>query len=134
MRQFFANLGFEPVKGGPDFFLHPKVYAKNGIQIDAVAGHEDTLLVIECLTKQKLGKGVELDEEIQTYAGKRDAIRQAVAEGVDYPELKRYNNFVFILATKNFQISENQVTEAKQLRIELWDDESWTTTTSLSKR
>jgi DGQHR domain-containing protein len=122
VRQFFSNLGFEPVKGGSDFFLHPKDYAKYGLQIDAVAGHEDTLLVIECLTKQKLGKGVGLNDEIWAYEGKKKAVVQAIQEGADYPELKKYTNFAFILVTKNFQIGEGQVANAKKLGIELWDD------------
>lgn len=122
VRQFFSNLGFQPVKGGSYFILHPKDFAKNGLQIDGVAGHEDTLLVFECLTKQKLGKGVTLNDEIWVWEGKKKAIIQAIQEGTDYPELKHYTNFVFVIVTKNFQIAPGQVANAKGLGIELWDD------------
>jgi DGQHR domain-containing protein len=122
IRSFLSKLEFNPVMGGPQLILHAEEFGKFGMQVDALAGHEDTLLIIECLTRQKLGKGVGLDEEIWIWAGKRKAITQAIKLGKDYPLLSKFSNLVFIIATRNFQITEAQEAKALENGIYLWTD------------
>ena len=122
VRDFLTKLGFEPVLGGKDFILHGEKFGKFGLQIDAVAGHEDTLLVMECKTKQTMGKGVLLDDEIWIWSGKKESILDAIKQGNDYPQLKKFTDFRFIVATRNFQITEPQEAKAKQNSVYLWTD------------
>ena len=50
IKSFLERLEFDNVDGAKDSFQI------NGIQVDVVGGHEDTLLIIECTMKQELGR------------------------------------------------------------------------------
>ena len=43
---WMKKLGFKDVDGGTKFVI-------NGIQVDACGGHEDNLIIVECLTPKK---------------------------------------------------------------------------------
>jgi len=106
VRQFLKDLEFERVNGGKSFYLNKK-------QVDAIAGHEDTLLVIECSTKKRL------KEVINEYRGKIESLKEGLRNHADY---KKYRNLRFIVATNRRRISVEDINAASEKpRIYLWD-------------
>src|SRR3989344_2754021 len=88
------ELEFSDVDGARDDFIF------GGVQVDAVAGWEDVLLVFECTTKKNLGKK-DLSEKISSFRGKMSLIRSGLLVDSTY---KHYKKIWFILATKNIEI------------------------------
>lgn len=91
IKQFLQNLEFNDVDGARDNFLI------NKIQIDACGGWENALLVIECKTKQKLGKK-NLRSAINEFRGKIPLLKKGFE---NHPKYKKYTLFKYIIVTKN---------------------------------
>ena len=110
----FAKMNFQELneisKDSKDFKLG------NAHQIDVFAKFEDTVTLVECKSKEELGKASirKFLHEISGY--KNRAI----------PEIqKNYSKKTkvgFVLATRNYIISENDVQLAKELDIALFDE------------
>lgn len=108
IRRLLKVSRFDNVDGGRGFVL--------GDQIDAVAGHEDTLLIVECKTGPRDGRPI-LDD-IRIVRGKMDKIREAAKESGRYG---RYSDFRFVIAT-NFPIRDVDREEAdRNPGVYLWD-------------
>ncbi len=108
LRKLLRSLGFDHVAGGPGFRL--------GEQIDACAGIDDTLVVVECKTGPKVGKPI-LDD-IKLLRGKTQAIINACQAD---PAYKRYKSFKFAVAT-NFPVRDIDLEEARrEPQIGVWD-------------
>lgn len=88
VREFLKDLKFEDVDGGRRFII-------NGVQVDAVGGHEKTLLVIECTTKRKLRK------EIEEIRGNIKILEKGFG---GHPKYKKYRRHCFLIATNTRKI------------------------------
>ena len=109
VRSFFKANKFSDVDGGTNFVL--------GVQIDACAGYEETVLIVECKTGPS--KGRPLLDDIRILRGKMAQIREAAGKD---PRYEKYPNFVFVIAT-NFEIRDIDEREAAgRDRIFLWDE------------
>lgn len=93
VRSLLKKLDFENVDGGRTFKI-------NGIQVDACAGWENALLIIECKTKQTLGKK-SLRSYISEMRGKQKILEEGFAANSIY---KKYTFFKHLLITRNIKI------------------------------
>ncbi|MFC1594685.1 DGQHR domain-containing protein, partial [Candidatus Omnitrophota bacterium] len=114
VKSFFERLKFSDVDGASDSFMI------NGVQVDVCAGHEETLLVVECTMKQELGKK-SLKEKIKLFRGGADSLKKGFRR---HPVYSKYKNFKFILATKNIEVRPEDITFANEHlpRVSIWDD------------
>jgi DNA sulfur modification protein DndB len=114
IKQFLQNLEFNDVDGARDNFLI------NKIQIDACGGWENALLVIECKTKQKLGKK-NLRSAINEFRGKIPLLKKGFE---NHPKYKKYTFFKYIIVTKNIQVRRPDIEFANQQpSIYIWNDD-----------
>lgn len=93
VRSLLKKLDFENVDGGRTFKI-------NGIQVDACAGWENALLIIECKTKKTLGKK-SLRSYISEMRGKLEILEEGFAAN---PIYKKYTYFKHLLITRNIEI------------------------------
>lgn len=93
VRSLLKKLDFENVDGGRTFKI-------NNIQVDACAGWENALLIIECKTKQTLGKK-SLRSYISEMRGKQKILEEGFAANSIY---KKYTFFKHLLITRNIEI------------------------------
>ena len=106
VREFLKDLKFEDVDGGRRFII-------NGVQVDAVGGHEKTLLVIECTTKRKLRK------EIEEIRGNIKILEKGFG---GHPKYKKYRRHCLLIATNTRKIRpEDEKFSQQKPRIFLWD-------------
>lgn len=106
IRDFLKDLDYQDVDGGRSFII-------NGIQVDAVAGHENTLLVIACTTKKKLRNTIE------AHRGNMKILKQGFKASTTY---KKYKNFRFIVATNRHKIRDEDSDFAEQKpKVYIWD-------------
>lgn len=91
---FFNRLKFDDVDGGRDNFLI------GGVQVDACAGHENTLIFIECTMKQTLGKK-SLRDKINEFRGKIELLEKGARKKEQY---KKYKYYKYVLAVKNIDV------------------------------
>lgn len=109
VREFLSQLKFHDVDGGPTFKL-------GGWQLDAVARHEDTLLVIECVTA-KGRKRIDFRNEITNLKGKMQAINHGLKDDGRYKDCV---DVKFILAS-NASPSQNEMDLADaEPKVYLW--------------
>jgi len=114
IKSFLERLEFDDVDGAKDSFQI------NGIQVDVVGGHEDTLLIIECTMKQKLGRK-SVRDKIKEIRGVADALEKGFKK---HPIYGKYKYFRYVLATKNIIIRHEDIVFANNSkpRIYIWDD------------
>ena len=114
IKQFLQNLEFNDVDGARDDFLI------NGIQVDVVGGWDNALLVIECKTKQKLGKK-SLRQAINELRGKIPLLEEGFKR---HPKYKKYSFFKYIIVTKNIKVRRVDYEFAKKHpSIYIWNDD-----------
>lgn len=106
IREFLSDLNFQDVNGGRNFLI-------NGIQVDAVGGHEKTLFVIECTTKRKLRK------RIQEVRGNINILKRGFKKHSGY---RKYTKYYFVIATNTREIGrEDKKFSKRKPRILIWD-------------
>lgn len=112
IRKFLRNLGFKDIGGGSSFKF------KN-IQVDACGGHEQTLLIIECIySSKKMRKSIR--DKIKKLRGDVSIIRNGIKK---HPLYKKYRSVEFVIATKNILIRDVDREFAKSdSNIFIWDD------------
>ena len=103
VRELLKKLDFENVNGGRKFKI-------NGIQVDACAGWENALLIIECKTKQTLGKK-SLRNYITEMRGKKEALEKGFAAD---PIYQKYTYFKHLLITRNIEIRKEDYNFASE--------------------
>jgi len=109
--KFLKNLDFQDVNGGSTFKV-------NGVQVDACAGHEDTLLVIECTTAKKKEEKYVRDK-IRKLRGDIPILSKGFHK---QPQYQKYRNIKYVLATGNLELKEVDKIFANQPhKIYLWD-------------
>ncbi len=114
IKQFLQNLEFNDVDGARDNFLI------NGIQVDVCGGWGNALLVIECKTKQKLGKK-NLRSAINELRGKIPLLERGFKE---HPKYNKYTFFKYIIVTKNIKVRKSDYEFANQSpSIYIWNDD-----------
>lgn len=114
IKQFLQNLEFNDVDGARDNFLI------NGVQVDVCGGWENALLVIECKTKQKLGKK-NLKSAISEFRGKILLLEEGFKKHSQY---SKYTFFKYILVTKNIKVRKLDYEFANQHpSIYIWNDD-----------
>jgi DNA sulfur modification protein DndB len=105
-RGFLKDLGFQDIDGGRRFRI-------GSVQIDAVGGHEETLLVIECSTRKSLGKVV---------TDHRENMRILERGFKSNETYKKYKKFRFIVATNRQKIRyEDSKLAGEEPKIYIWD-------------
>lgn len=110
VRELLVGLEFRDVGGGPSFKFGP-------VQIDGCAGHEETLLIVECTTaKGKLKPN--LREKIKAFRGIREQIESSVSKNSTYSKYKR---FIYILATNAEINAADRKFAALVPEVLLWD-------------
>lgn len=86
-------------------------------QIDVLAVDGDTVFIVECKSREVLGKK-DLKKDIAEFSGNKNDIRNAVKKLLGVRVLK----FVFIFATENIEWNDNDILDAKEKRILIWDE------------
>lgn len=111
---FLEKFDFEDVEGAKENF---KV---NNIQVDAVGGHEHTLLILECTMKQELGKK-SVRDKIKELRGVTLSLEKGFKSHSVY---SKYDHFRYVLATKNIDVSYSDIVFAnrERPRIYIWDN------------
>ncbi|MCK4781417.1 DGQHR domain-containing protein [Candidatus Parcubacteria bacterium] len=114
IKQFLENLEFCDVDGARDNFLI------NNIQVDVCGGWDNALLVIECKTKQKLGKK-NLRAAISEFRGKILLLQKGLK---NHPVYSKYTYFKYIIVTKNIRVRKCDYDFANQYpSIYIWNDD-----------
>lgn len=110
---FLRRLNFKDVNGASDSFRI------GGIQVDAVGGHEQTLLVIEChMSLEEEAKS--LRGKIERFRGRITQLPQKIREDQVYG---KYANIRYVLAVKNVNARREDIEYANQApRIYIWDE------------
>src|SRR3989338_939739 len=112
VKDFLKFMRFEDVCGGDSF-------KPGGRQVDAVAGWEDTLFIIECKTKEELGSSNILGT-IDALRGKSITITDSLRTMNDYYcdgktyNFSKYKKFIFVIATENIIVSKTEQQHANQ--------------------
>lgn len=110
---WLKDLGFKNVDGGRNFRV-------GGIQVDACGGHEDTLLVFECLMATKRSKQ-SVRRKIQTLRGSMPILNKALHKHSIY---SKYTKPKYILLTKNIAHNEGDYKFAQEKpEISIWDEQ-----------
>lgn len=86
-------------------------------QIDVVGVDQDTVFVVECKSKEVLGKK-SLKAEIAEFAGNMPDFRASFKEVLKNRDLE----FVFLMATENIQWDEVDRHDAADAGIQVWDE------------
>ncbi len=86
-------------------------------QLDIAAVDGEIVFVVECKTQERLGKS-ELKKDIAEFVLNQNDIRNAIKEILGNKDL----DFVFILATENIELSDNDKLDAKESNILIWDE------------
>jgi len=86
-------------------------------QVDVLAVDEGTVFVIECKSREISGKK-SLKKDIAEFAGNMNDLRNAVKQLLGVRSLE----FVFVFATENIEWDENDKLDAKEKRIQIWDE------------
>jgi len=97
--KFLKKLDFQDVNGGSNFII-------GGHQIDACAGHEKTLLIIECTTQLK-----GLNQKMDSFRGKISNIIKGFREDDIY---RKYKKHKLIIAMKHVVETDSNITYAKK--------------------
>lgn len=108
--KFFKKIGFKDVDGGDNFFM-------GGKQLDACAGHESTLLIIECTTQR------DINSKINTFRGKINDISHGFRQHKRY---KSYKKHILILAVKRQKVTDtlrDYGLKSKGRKIYIWDND-----------
>ena len=110
---WLKELGFKNVDGGRNFRV-------GDIQVDACGGHEDTLLVFECLMATKRSKQ-SVRKKIQVLRGNIPILNKAFHKDDTY---SKYGKLKYILVTKNITHNEEDPRFAQQKpEISIWDEQ-----------
>ena len=112
--EFLRKLEFEHADGAKDNFII------NGIQVDACAGHENTLLIIECTRAEEL-KGKSLRDKIKEIRGSANTWEKGFK---NHPIYKKYKDYKYVLAINNIEKRNVDIEFANsgKPRIYIWDD------------
>jgi DNA sulfur modification protein DndB len=86
-------------------------------QIDVLAIDDDVIFVVECKSRDTLG-AKSLKKDIAEFAGNIGDIRDTIKKLLN----KRDLTFVFILATENILLDDNDRGDAKDASIYIWDE------------
>lgn len=107
--RFLKNMGFKDVNGGPNFKIDNK-------QVDACAGHESTLLIIECTTQK------DINSKTNSFRGKISDIIYGFKSEEKY---KLYRHYKPILAVKYQRVTKTHIDHAMESegrKIYVWDN------------
>ena len=106
--RFLKKLGFEHVNGGASFVL-------DGRQVDAVAGHESTLLIFECTTMV-----TDLTKKIDEFRGNASQKINALKRHDVYRNYRKHK-LVFVIEDQPITDSIRNRAEAYKPEIAIWD-------------
>jgi DGQHR domain-containing protein len=108
LTRFLRKLGFEHVDGGANFVL-------DGRQIDAVAGHETTLLVFECTTQVN-----DLPKKIDEFRGNSSQKIHALKHHDVYSKYKKHK-LIFVVDDQPITDAMQNRAETSKPEIAIWD-------------
>jgi len=122
--RFLKQIGFANIDGGP-------AHKIGGHQIDASATHENTLLVIDCVTRAR-GAAQSVRAKIKAMRGIMHDVRQTTRQDRRY---RRISDFRFILATAKVGIKKQDLRFAKKdPEVFIWDENLIAYYSSLQKK
>jgi DNA sulfur modification protein DndB len=107
---FKNGLQLTDVNGGPAFRIA-------GFQLDVVGGIEDTLLVVECKSKNEPGRKP-LRSYIKSFWVKKRSITNSLRKSLG----RRYKRTIFILALRGISPSSRDIEFAKKKKILVWSE------------
>jgi DNA sulfur modification protein DndB len=86
-------------------------------QVDVLAIDNDIVFIVECKSRETLGKK-SLKKDVAEFARNKNDLRTAIRRLLGVRGLQ----FVFIIATENIEWNENDKQDAKAERILIWDE------------
>jgi len=118
----FKRMGFDEMNKDDKFYI-PRFGTGLTKQIDVFAKDEQCVCIVECKAAQKPHTKQSLGKDIDQLAAIRHDIELSIFSHYrdDSRKLKKLKS-VWILATKNIDMSENDFERAKQARIRILDD------------
>lgn len=120
IESFMNKLGFSDVKNREDFGEE---------NVDVVGGWDNTLFIIECRWKGKKDK-YNLRPILNDIKDKKESIVKGAKKHKKY---SKYNDFIFILAVRNVELTKEDFSYAKKRDIYLWDENTTEFYKDLSK-
>lgn len=124
-----ANLGFNLLNKDRNFKMPYGDDPKLTQQIDVFAGDSETILLIECKCSDGEPKKGNFKEAIEAIGGKKEGILSTIRKLFPNSKLK----VKFILATKNYFLSEPDIERLNNFQILHFDDEAIQYYQSLTK-
>lgn len=115
LKKIFSKLKFKDIEG-------PVVYPGGKGDIDVIAGHEKTLIVVEC----KSGY-TKLEDQLNEFKGKAGKIQHFLFN--NHEKYKKYNKIKFLYAIKNARKNSNLEKIAKDdhtREVFVWDNSDLT--------
>lgn len=114
IKTFVSNMKFDDIDGASDQFRI------NGVQVDVCAGHEDTLIIIECTRKDELGRK-SLRDKIRELRGVEHTLESGFKKHQTYA---KYEKFRYVLATKHIDVRHEDYAFAnnEEPRVYIWND------------
>lgn len=107
----FAQLGYKFMNKDRNFHLpYDKYNPENTQQIDVFAKDDETLLLIECKSAKENKRG-DFKKELEAMTSKIDGLRKSVQSL--FPDTK--HKIKYILATRNYSISEEDLARLKNI-------------------
>jgi DNA sulfur modification protein DndB len=114
-----ANLGFKYLNKDRSFKMPYSEDFSLTQQIDVFAADDETILIIECKATDGEPKKGNFKETIEAYAGMKEGIQKSIKKL--FPESK--HKIKFILATKNYFLSEPDIERLQHFGILHFDEE-----------
>lgn len=117
----FKKMGFNEMSKDNNFVIH-RHRTNLTKQIDVFAKDEQVICIVECKAAKNPHTKRSLDKNIDQLAAIRHEIELSIFDYYLDPGNRKKLKIVWILATKNIDISENDRERAKQARIRILDD------------
>ena len=117
----FKRMGFTEMNKDNNFSI-PRHDTNITKQIDVFAKDEQCICIIECKASEKPHTKRLLDKDIDQLAAIQHDIELSIFSHYRDPENLKKLKTVWILATKNIDISENDFERAEQAKIKILDD------------
>jgi len=117
----FKRMGFNEMNRDDNFVI-PRYGTSITKQVDVFAKDEQCICIVECKAAEKPHTKRSLEKDIDQLAAIRHEIELSIFYHYSDPENRKKLKIVWILATKNIDISSNDRERAKQARIRIIDD------------
>ena len=117
----FKRMGFNEMNKDNTFVI-PRHGTNLTKQIDVFTKDDQCVCIVECKAAKKPHSKKSLDKDIDQLAGIRREIELSIFSHYRDPDIRKKIKTIWILATKNIDITQNDRERARQAKIKVIDD------------